>query len=197
MKTIFMARAQWNGTKVKPLPAPPLVISIWVAGAAATPILTHVSYVCVCVCVLYMCPFDLIEVFQHNYRALRAKSTATNQRCRVGGGGGAAIEAIEAHNALISGTHTHTLALVRPLDFATFCGVCICMRPMRRIRNKRHLQQLPSSSSNSNSGCSSAVGKGGDGEESAETMLGGNKNASYKMNFYAAFSQCLQRCAHK
>lgn len=128
MKTIFMARAQWNGTKVKTPPAPRLVISIWVAGAAATPILTHVSYVCVCVCVLYMCPFDLIEVFQHNYRALRAKSTATNQRCW--GGAGRQSKPLKLIMRLsVARTHTHShscghLTLRHFVAFAYAWGPC-------------------------------------------------------------------------
>lgn len=195
MKTIFMARAQWNGTKVKHAPTPllPLVISIWVAGAAATPIPTHVS--CVCVSVLYMCPFDLIEVFQHNYRAFRAKSTATNQRCRGGAGKGRdGIEAIQAHNALISGTrhtvpHTHSCGHLTLRHFVAFayawgpCGVYATSGTWNNYRAAATGVAL--------------VLKESRGKGSAETMLGGNKNASYKMNFYAAFSQCLQRCAHK
>lgn len=148
-----------------------------------------------CTCVLLTlsrCFSTIIAPFEPNRLRLTKDAEA--------GTAGKGIEAIQAHNALISGTrhttHSATHALVRPLDFATFCGVCICMRPMRRIRNKRHLEQLPRSSSSSNRGCSSAEGKWG-GKGSAETMLGGNKNASYKMNFYAAFSQCLQCCAHK
>lgn len=152
-----------------------------------------------CICVLLTlsrCFSTIIAPFGPNRLRLTKDAEAGQGRDGTG------IEAIQAHNALISGTrhttHSATHALVQPLDFATFCGVCICMRPMRRIRNKRHLEQLPrSSSSSSNRGCSSAEGKSGEGEGSAETMLGGNKNASYKMNFYAAFSQCLQRCAHK
>lgn len=169
----------------------PLVISIWVAGAAATPIPTHVSYVCVwvcCICVLLTlsrCFSTIIAPFEPNRLRLTKDAEAGQGRDGTG------IEAIQAHNALISGTrhttHSATHALVRPLDFATFCGVCICMRPMRRIRNKRHLEQLPRSSSSSNRGCSSAEEKSGEGEGSAETMLGAIKTQAIKWIFMPHF----------
>lgn len=85
------------------------------------------------VCVLYMCPFDLIEVFQHNYRALRAKSTATNQRCWMGGGGAVRqskpLKLIMRLSVARTHTHSHSCGHLTLRHFVAFayawgpCGV--------------------------------------------------------------------------
>lgn len=153
-------------------------------------------WVC-CICVLLTlsrCFSTIIAPFEPNRLRLTKDAEAGQGRDGTG------IEAIQAHNALISGTrhtvpHTHSCGHLTLRHFVAFayawgpCGVYATSGTW----NNYHAAAAAAAAT----GVALVLKRMWWGEGSAETMLGGNKNASYKMNFYAAFSQCLQCCAHK
>lgn len=116
---------KWHKSEARPLPASPRNFNL--SSRCGSNTNTNTCQLRMCVSVLYMCPFDLIEVFQHNYRAFQAKSTATNQRCRGGAGKGRESKPFKlimrlsvAHDTRHTVPHTHSCGHLTLRHFVAF-----------------------------------------------------------------------------
>lgn len=134
-----------------------------------------------------MCPFDLIEVFQHNYRAFRAKSTATNQRCWVGGGAGRQSKPLKLIMRLsVARTHTHShscghLTLRHFVAFAYAWGPCGVYATSGTCNNYQ------AAAATATAAALVLKGKGGTGRRVQKQCLGAIKTQAIKWIFMPHF----------